>query len=117
MQETEAIKGLFTSIYNFLKEKEVEYGVTLSDAEFVNLTESELIEVFGISRTTLYRARKSGDLSFVYTSNGGVEYNYSALVLALKTNRFRVPNMSKIEAINKLEEYRNLKSLSYGENF
>ena len=117
MQETEAIKGLFASIYNFLKEKEVEYGVTLSDAEFVNLTESELIEVFGISRTTLYRARKSGDLPFVYTSNGGVEYNYSALVLALKTNRFRVPNMSKIEAINKLEEYRNLKSLSYGENF
>lgn len=117
MQEIEAIKGLFASIYTFLKEKEVEYGINLSDAKFNNLTESELIDVFNVSRTTLYRARKSGDLPFVYTSNGGVEYNYSALVLALKTNRFRVPNMSKIDAIDKLEEYRNLKSLSYGENF
>lgn len=51
------------------------------------------------------------------SATGGVVYNYSAVLLALKTNRFRVPNTTKSEAIEKLRDYHKLKMLSDVEGF
>lgn len=118
MNNDQRIIELFSSIKAFIKEKELEFGASTTGTIIEGgcdetLTESELIDVFGISRTTLYRARRSGDLPFLTTANGGIEYNYSAVMLALKSNRFKVPSTSKIDAIEKLKEYRNIKMLSY----
>lgn len=109
---------IIASIKEFLREIELELGLaTQDDTHFEILTESELMDIFGVSRTTLYRARKNGGLPFMQSTTGGVEYNYSAVLLALKTNRFRVPNTAKSEAIEKLKDYHNLKMLSDVEGF
>lgn len=119
MNETNReLNDLIASFKDFIKEKEIELGIRQLDSRNEDtLTEKELMNVFDISRTTLYRARKKGNLPFLYTANGGVEYNYAAIILALKTNRFKIPNTSSLKAIEKIREYQNLKSISYGEGY
>lgn len=54
--DKEKVREFIASIKMFIKEKELEFGVNTqgSDRHEI-LTESELIDIFGVSRTTLYR--------------------------------------------------------------
>lgn len=113
MEYDKQLRELFDSIYEFLFEKEVALGLR-PHSSTTSFTERELIEAFGVSRNTLYRARKNGDLPYQYQSNGTIRYSYDTILLALKTNRFRLAKKTKAEAIEQLTEYRNMKEMSYG---
>lgn len=112
METNQYLREVFDSFYDFLKEKELEFGLRPISSK-VSFSESELMEALDVSRATLYRARKNGLLPFRTLENGAIEYDYDTVLLALKTNRFRIAKIDKAEAISKLTDFKNIKNFGY----
>lgn len=109
-EEKEKMQSIFDELKSFIRQKEVELGIiTIDDSE--TLSEVELCDVFRVSRNTLYRARRSGDLPFKYLRNGTISYDYSSVLLAINTGRFRVHKLSKWEAQERLNDYIHIRNI------
>ena len=67
----------------------------------------DLMTIFCISESTLYRWRKGGSISFRYTETGGVRFSYSSLFMAIKCFRIKIPGMAKEEALKRLSDYKD----------
>lgn len=67
----------------------------------------DLMEIFRISESTLYRWRKSGCISFRYTDTGGVRFQYISLFMAIKSFRVKIPGMTKEEALRRLCDFKD----------
>lgn len=81
------------------------------EEEPLMIQDEDLQKIFQISRTTLYRARSKGALPYSIVRGNLVMYDYDAVLLAVKTGRFKVKNLSCIEAVERLETYKKLLSL------
>ena len=66
----------------------------------------ELMTLFGISESTVYRWRKGGLLNFRYNESGNVRFLYSSLYMAIKCSHVRIPGHTKDEALFKLNNYK-----------
>ncbi|CCY08646.1 putative uncharacterized protein [Porphyromonas sp. CAG:1061] len=72
------------------------------------LSDEDMQVIFKCSRTTLYRARKENRLDYTKGHSGQVVYNYDDVSEAIRKNRFKVRNLSKISMLERLETYRKL---------
>lgn len=111
MEKTTELRQFFDSLYEFLEEKELEFGLEAPLTRKDSFTEAELMEALNLSRATLYRARRAGKLPFEYHSNGFIVYPYSAVLLAIKTNKFKVKGLNKLSALERLKEFKSLLEL------
>lgn len=75
------------------------------------LTDDDMQVIFKCSRMTLYRARRAGKLISENDSSGRIVYPYSAVLLAVKTNKFKIRGQSKITAIERLETFKTVVGL------
>ena len=75
------------------------------------LTDQELQTIFGISRMTLYRARRSGKLPYENGFGGQIVYRFENVLLAVKTNRFMIRGLTKFDAIERLETFKKILEL------
>lgn len=60
----------------------------------LEISTKDLMTIFCISESTLYRWRKGGSISFRYTETGGVRFSYSSLFMAIKCFRIKIPGMA-----------------------
>lgn len=72
------------------------------------LSEEDMQIIFKCSRMTLYRARRDGRLDFTSGFGRSIVYPYEGVLLSLKTNKFKVRGLNKIQAIERLETYKKL---------
>lgn len=73
----------------------------------LEISTKDLMTIFCISESTLYRWRKGGSISFRYTETGGVRFSYSSLFMAIKCFRIKIPGMAKEEALKRLSDYKD----------
>lgn len=73
----------------------------------LEISTKDLMTIFGISESTLYRWRKSGSISFRYTETGGVRFLYSSLFMAIKCFRIKIPGIPKEDALRRLCNYKD----------
>ena len=82
----------------------------------LEISTKDLMTIFCISESTLYRWRKGGSISFRYTETGGVRFSYSSLFMAIKCFRIKIPGMAKEEALKRLS-YAQIDCYSNGDDF
>lgn len=75
------------------------------------LTDQELQNILGLSRMTLYRARRARKLPYENGFGGQIVYRFEKVVLAIKTNKFIIRGLSKFDAIERLETYKKMLQL------
>lgn len=73
----------------------------------LEISTKDLMPIFCISESTLYRWRKRGSISFRYTETGGVRFSYSSLFMAIKCFRIKIPGMTKEEALKRMSDYKD----------
>ena len=73
----------------------------------LEISTKDLMNIFNISESTLYRWRKSGFISFRYTDTGGVSFLYSTLIMSIKCFRIKIPGMTKEDALRRLSNYKD----------
>ena len=73
----------------------------------LEISTKDLMTIFCISESTLYRWRKGGSISFRYTETGGVRFSYSSMFMAIKCFRIKIPGMAKEEALKRLSDYKD----------
>ena len=82
----------------------------LKDNETIILTDDELSDLFKISKVTLYRYRRSGNLPYQKVGNV-VTYRYDDVMLSLRTSRLSIKGMTKPQAIEHLTNYKKMMQL------
>ncbi|TFH96565.1 hypothetical protein [Porphyromonas levii] len=75
------------------------------------LTDDDMQVIFKCSRMTLYRARRAGKLVSENDTSGRIVYPYSTVLIAVKTNKFKIRGLSKLSAIERLETFKTVVEL------
>jgi hypothetical protein len=71
------------------------------------LTTKDLIDVLGVSKATLNRLRQSRSIPFRYFSASMVVYPYRALVTEIMLGRITFKDLSKLEALRRLQAFHD----------
>lgn len=75
--------------------------------EDMRLSNDELCDLFHISKVTLYRMRRDGVLAY-HKKGKAITYDYEAVMLSLRTCRMKVKGMTKLQAIETLQNYKTI---------
>lgn len=91
-----------------LMQKEMQEAST-QPFEFSN---AELIEVLGVSKSTLYRFRREEKLKYRKQGNQ-ISYDYKDLIEALQDGRIKIKGLTKLSAMEKITNYKKLVELGF----
>ncbi|MBR8766602.1 helix-turn-helix domain-containing protein [Porphyromonas levii] len=75
--------------------------------EELEMTSKDVMNVLNISKSTLYRWRKSQMIPFRFTGNGDVRYPYKSVCNAIKSNRLTVVGLTSDDALRELNKYKD----------
>ena len=91
-----------------LMQKEMQ-GTNSQPFEFTN---SELIDVLGVSKSTLYRFRREEKLKYKKQGNQ-ISYDYKDLMDAIQDGRIKIKGLTKLSAMEKITNYKKLVQLGF----
>lgn len=75
--------------------------------ETLELTSREVMDVFGVSKTTVYRWRNDGSIPFRIDEKGNAMYPYKDVFLAIKDGSLNIQNSNKAMLLAKLAEFKD----------
>lgn len=75
-------------------------------ANSIKLTTADLMELLEVSRSTLYRWRVSGALTYQILPDNTIVYSFDETLLAIKCGRVRAKGFRKLDAIKKLNAFK-----------
>lgn len=104
IQEVKQMRREVSAVYNFISELKRDYEV-LEDK--IELNSSDVMRILGISRASLARWRESNSVPFRYVSANHVVYPFKGLYIAVKTGRATFKGFRRIEAIQRLNAYKD----------
>lgn len=91
-----------------LMQKEMQ-GTSSQPFEF---STAELIEVLGVSKSTLYRFRREEKLKYKKLGNQ-ISYDYKDLMDAIQDGRIKIKGLTKLTAMEKITNYKKLVELGF----
>ena len=97
------IKENISKISSFITELKREYAV-LEDK--IELSSSDVMQLLGISRATLWRWRDANVIPYRYVSCNHVLYSFKGLYIAVKTGRATYKGFKRLNALQKLNAYK-----------
>lgn len=68
---------------------------------------TELKQMLGLSKSTLYRYRRENKLRY-HKEGNSITYDYDELMTAIQEARIRIKGMTKLQAMEKLTNYKKL---------
>lgn len=104
VHEIKQLRREVGAVYNFISELKRDYEV-LEDK--IELNSSDVMRILGISRASLARWRDSNAVPFRYVSANHVVYPFKGLYIAVKTGRATFKGFRRIEAIQRLNAYKD----------
>lgn len=104
VHEIKQLRREVGAVYNFISELKRDYEV-LEDK--IELNSSDVMRLLGISRASLARWRDSNAVPFRYVSANHVVYSFKGLYIAVKTGRATFKGFRRIEAIQRLNAYKD----------
>ena len=105
-----AISNLSAQFSEMLREFK-KRGELLHEADDATLSTNDLIDVLGVSKATLNRLRQRRTIPFRYISANQVVYPYRELVRELMMGRITFKGLSKMDALQRLQAFRETISL------
>lgn len=75
--------------------------------EELEMTTQDVMQTLNVSKSTLYRWRKSQMIQFRFTESGSVRYSYRSLYNSIKSNYLRVSGLSIEEALINMNNYKD----------
>lgn len=103
LNEIQALRSEVSSATLFIKELKNDYSVM---EDTVALNSNDVMRLLGISRATLARWREARVVPFNYVSCNHVVYPFKGLYLAIKTGKATFKGFRRIEALQRLNAYR-----------
>ncbi len=104
LQEIRQIHQELSTVIRFISELRQDYRV-LEDK--IELSSKDVMRLVGISKSTLSRWRVDNVISFRYVSYNQVVYSFKDLYIAIKTGRASFRGFSRIEALQRLNAYKD----------
>lgn len=100
-----AISNLSAQFSELLREFK-KRGELLHEADDATLSTNDLIDVLGVSKSTLNRLRQRKTIPYRYISANQVAYPYRKLVSEIMMGRITFKGLSKMEALQRLQAFR-----------
>lgn len=104
LEELQTLRDEVRQIGSFVVELKHDYSV-LEDE--VQLNSQDVMRLLGISRASLARWRDSNVIPFRYVSCNHVLYPFKGLYIAIKTGRATFKGFRRIEALQRLNAYKD----------
>jgi hypothetical protein len=104
LEELQTLRDEVRQIGSFVAELKHDYSV-LEDE--VQLNSQDVMRLLGISRASLARWRDSNVIPFRYVSCNHVLYPFKGLYIAIKTGRATFKGFRRIEALQRLNAYKD----------
>lgn len=102
--EIKAIHQELHRVTSFILELRREYTV-LEDK--IELSTSDVLRLLGISKASLARWRETNSIPYRYLSSNHVVYPFKGLYLAVKTGRATFKGFRRLEALQRLNAYKD----------
>lgn len=102
--EIKAIHQELHRVTSFILELRREYTV-LEDK--IELSTSDVLRLLGISKASLGRWRETNSIPYRYLSSNHVVYPFKGLYLAVKTGRATFKGFRRLEALQRLNAYKD----------
>lgn len=104
LQEFQSLRSAIDKVSGFIAELKSDYEVL---EEKIELNSSDVMRILGVSRASLARWREANAVSFRYVSANHVVYPFKGLYIAVKTGRATFKGFRRIEAIQRLNAYKD----------
>lgn len=105
--ESEAFEKLvekITDIERYVK-RTTDLFADLDDS--LELTSREIMDIFGVSKMTVYRWRTEGLIPYRINNRGKAFYPYKDVFLAVKNGELDIHNSNKAMSLAKLAEFKD----------
>lgn len=103
LDEVRALRADVKQVAEFIFDLKRDYSV-LEDR--IELNSSDVLRLLGISKASLARWRDCNVIPFRYLSSNHVVYPFKGLYLAVKTGKATFKGFRRIEALQRLNAYR-----------
>lgn len=104
LQEIQSLRSAIDKVSGFIAELKSDYEVL---EEKIELNSSDVMRILGVSRASLARWREANAVPFRYVSANHVVYPFKGLYIAVKTGRATFKGFRRIEAIQRLNAYKD----------
>lgn len=103
---------LLQELTDLVRERLMQKEMQGTDSQPFEFTNSELIDVLGVSKSTLYRFR--GEEKLKYKKQGNqISYDYKDLMDAIQDGRIKIKGLTKLSAMEKITNYKKLVQLGF----
>ena len=103
-EEIRALREELSLVTGFICELRQDYAVL---EEKIELNTSDVLRLLGISKASLARWRDTNAIPYRYISCNHVAYPFKGLYLAIKTGRATFKGFRRIEALQRLNAYKD----------
>lgn len=103
---------LLQELTDLVRERLVQKEMQGDSSQPFEFTNSELIEVLGVSKSTLYRFRREEKLKYKKQGNQ-ISYDYKDLMDAIQDGRIKIKGLTKLSAMEKITNYKKLVELGF----
>lgn len=103
---------LLQELTDLVRERLVQKEMRGASSQPFEFTNSELIEVLGVSKSTLYRFRREEKLKYKKQGNQ-ISYDYKDLMDAIQDGRIKIKGLTKLSAMEKITNYKKLVELGF----
>lgn len=103
---------LLQELTDLVRERLMQKEMQVADSQPFEFTNSELIDVLGVSKSTLYRFRREEKLKYKKQGNQ-ISYDYKDLMDAIQDGRIKIKGLTKLSAMEKITNYKKLVQLGF----
>lgn len=103
---------LLQELTDLVRERLMQKEMQGTDSQPFEFTNSELIDVLGVSKSTLYRFRREEKLKYKKQGNQ-ISYDYKDLMDAIQDGRIKIKGLTKLSAMEKITNYKKLVQLGF----
>ncbi|WP_288966931.1 helix-turn-helix domain-containing protein [uncultured Porphyromonas sp.] len=103
---------LLQELTDLVRERLMQKEMQGADSQPFEFTNSELIDVLGVSKSTLYRFRREEKLKYKKQGNQ-ISYDYKDLMDAIQDGRIKIKGLTKLSAMEKITNYKKLVQLGF----
>lgn len=103
---------LLQELTDLVRERLVQKEMQGASSQPFEFTNYELIEVLGVSKSTLYRFRREEKLKYKKQGNQ-ISYDYKDLMDAIQDGRIKIKGLTKLSAMEKITNYKKLVELGF----